>query len=31
MLERMGFKQVINLSGGIDSWSLRVDASVPRY
>ena len=31
MLERMGFKKVINLSGGIDSWSTHVDASVPRY
>jgi rhodanese-related sulfurtransferase len=31
MLERMGFKQVANLSGGIDAWSLHVDASVPRY
>jgi len=31
LLERMGFKKVINLSGGIDSWSLHVDASVPRY
>ena len=31
LLQRMGFKQVINLSGGIDSWSAHVDASVPRY
>ena len=31
MLEQMGFKQVINLSGGIDSWSLHVDPSMPRY
>lgn len=31
LLERMGFKQVINLSGGIDSWSLHVDPSAPRY
>ena len=31
LLERMGFKKVINLSGGIDSWSTHVDASVPRY
>lgn len=31
MLERMGFKKVINLSGGIDAWSRNVDASVPRY
>jgi len=31
MLERMGFTKVINLSGGIDSWSTHVDPSVPRY
>ncbi len=31
MLERMGFTKVYNLSGGIDSWSTHVDASVPRY
>ncbi len=31
LLERMGFQHAINLSGGIDSWSLHVDASVPRY
>jgi adenylyltransferase/sulfurtransferase len=31
LLERMGFKKVTNLSGGIDSWSTHVDASVPRY
>ncbi len=31
MLERMGFKKVVNLSGGIDSWSTHVDASAPRY
>lgn len=31
MLERMGFKKVFNLGGGIDAWSLFVDASVPRY
>ena len=31
MLERMGFKRVVNLSGGIDAWSLHIDASVPRY
>ncbi len=31
MLERMGIKKVFNLSGGIDAWSLHVDASVPRY
>ncbi len=31
LLERLGFKRVINLSGGIDSWSIHVDPSVPRY
>ena len=31
MLERMGFKQVANLSGGIDSWSTHIDPNVPRY
>jgi rhodanese-related sulfurtransferase len=31
LLEQMGFTKVINLNGGIDSWSTHVDASVPRY
>jgi rhodanese-related sulfurtransferase len=31
LLERMGFKNVYNLSGGIDSWSMHVDPTVPRY
>jgi rhodanese-related sulfurtransferase len=31
MLERMGFKQVANLVGGIEDWSMRIDPSVPRY
>jgi rhodanese-related sulfurtransferase len=31
MLERMGFTQVINLSGGIEAWSIHVDPSAPRY
>jgi sulfur-carrier protein adenylyltransferase/sulfurtransferase len=30
-LRTMGFQKVCNLSGGIDRWSLTVDASVPRY
>jgi rhodanese-related sulfurtransferase len=30
-LAQMGFARVANLSGGIDSWSLTVDESVPRY
>jgi len=28
---RQGFKEVYNLDGGIDAWSLQVDPSVPRY
>lgn len=31
VLQSLGFKQVINLDGGIDEWSATVDASVPRY
>jgi rhodanese-related sulfurtransferase len=31
MLERMGFKKVVNLAGGIDAWSGDVDSNVPRY
>jgi rhodanese-related sulfurtransferase len=31
MLEQMGFKKVSNLSGGIDAWSMFVDARVPSY
>jgi adenylyltransferase/sulfurtransferase len=30
-LERSGFKDVASLAGGIDAWSLEVDANVPRY
>lgn len=30
-LKTMGFERVFNLSGGIDRWSVEVDASVPRY
>ncbi len=26
-----GFTRVVNLTGGIDAWSLRVDPKVPRY
>jgi rhodanese-related sulfurtransferase len=26
-----GFSRVVNLTGGIDAWSLEVDRSVPRY
>ncbi len=31
LLRDNGFKHVANLEGGIDAWSLEVDASVPRY
>ncbi len=31
VLASLGFEKVFNLSGGIDAWSLTVDASVPRY
>lgn len=30
-LRSQGFARVANLEGGIDAWSLEVDASVPRY
>jgi rhodanese-related sulfurtransferase len=30
-LARMDFERVLNLSGGIDAWSLAVDPGVPRY
>lgn len=30
-LERQGFSDVCHLVGGIDAWSLLVDANVPRY
>ena len=28
---RKGFQCVYNVAGGIDSWSMTVDSSVPRY
>lgn len=31
VLEHAGFADVVSLAGGIDAWSLRVDATVPRY
>ena len=31
LLERNGFAQVINLSGGIAAWSELVDPEVPQY
>lgn len=30
-LASQGFDQVVNLEGGIDAWSRKVDPSVPRY
>ena len=30
-LERSGFKNLANLKGGIDAWSLECDSSVARY
>ena len=30
-LEAMGFEHIANLTGGIDAWSLEVDARVARY
>lgn len=30
-LTQVGFKNVSNLIGGIDAWSLECDSSVPRY
>lgn len=30
-LVNSGFKNVINLTGGIDAWSCECDSSVPRY
>jgi rhodanese-related sulfurtransferase len=31
LLERLGLPNVFSLAGGIDAWSLHVDATVPRY
>lgn len=30
-LERSGFREVINLTGGIHAWALQVDSSMPTY
>lgn len=31
LLQMRGFKDVKNLAGGIDAWSVAVDSKVPRY
>ena len=31
LMQQQGFRQVWNLQGGIDAWSVEVDSSVPRY
>ena len=31
LLERCGFRQVWNLTGGIDAWARQVEPSVPLY
>ncbi len=31
VLERLGFRDVASLAGGIDAWSCSVDPTVPRY
>jgi rhodanese-related sulfurtransferase len=30
-LRAKGYARVMNLKGGIDAWSLKVDPAVPRY
>ena len=30
-LAACGFERVVNIAGGIDAWSVSVDASIPRY
>jgi rhodanese-related sulfurtransferase len=31
LLQHLGFQDVVSLAGGIDAWSLLVDARIPRY
>ncbi len=30
-LEASGFKEIVNLEGGLDAWAERVDNDMPRY
>ncbi|MEZ6047045.1 MAG: rhodanese-like domain-containing protein [Planctomycetaceae bacterium] len=30
-LRQQGFDKAINMSGGIDEWSLKIDPTLPRY
>jgi rhodanese-related sulfurtransferase len=30
-LERAGFKDVTNLTGGVHAWAMQVDTSMPTY
>ena len=30
-LQQQGFKSATSMSGGIEEWSLKIDANVPRY
>ncbi|MDB6033729.1 MAG: sulfurtransferase [Verrucomicrobiales bacterium] len=30
-LQQLGFERLLNLSGGIDQWSVQIDPTVPRY
>lgn len=29
--EQLGYKNVVNVAGGIEAWSLNIDPKVPRY
>ena len=31
LLERLGFRDVVSLAGGIDAWSGLIDPTLPRY